>query len=60
MYDILGKSTNPEIRMDFKPLSCYKTSLIEEEIEELKHSENVIKIKVENYSIETFKFILQE
>lgn len=60
MYDILGQSSDLELELDFKPFKCYKTSLIEEEIEELTYSEHAIPIRLEHYSIETYKFILQE
>ncbi|PLW98193.1 MAG: alpha-mannosidase, partial [Marinilabiliales bacterium] len=57
LYDVVGQNSSFDIGVDrsYTITKVSQTSLIEEEILELPHSENIIPFNLKRYSIETLK-----
>ena len=61
LYDIAGENSTFNLRLDnkFSIRKAFYTSLIEEEISEQLHTDNIIPINLKPYSIETFKVFIK-
>ena len=58
MYDMEGTNSEVTLQSDFKFKEASHTNLIEEEIKEIPYINDVLKVKVGRYAIETIKLKL--